>query len=58
MMREVPLSRIEELLLGIASELRPALTVGDPAGPFVDRSHFVQTWRLCVPARRCVRAPR
>ena len=30
-MCEVPLGRVEELLLGVACELRPALAVGDPA---------------------------
>ena len=30
MVREVPLSRVEEVLLRIACELRPALAVGDP----------------------------
>jgi hypothetical protein len=40
MMSEVTLSRVEELLRRIADESRPALAVGDPAMPLVDRSHF------------------
>lgn len=39
MMGEVPLCRLEELMLGIAFELRPALAVCDPYVPFVDRGH-------------------
>ena len=35
--REMLLNRIEELLLGCARELRPALAVGDPPVPFDDR---------------------
>ena len=38
-MREVLLSRVEELLLGITCELRPAFAVCDPAGPFIGRGH-------------------
>jgi hypothetical protein len=34
MMSDVPLDRLEELLLRTACELRPALTVGDPCMPF------------------------
>ena len=41
MMCEVPLCRVEELLLGIASELRPTLAVGDPAWLIVDRGQCV-----------------
>jgi hypothetical protein len=37
---EVSLGRIEELLLGFAHELRPALAIGDPSVPFADRGHF------------------
>jgi hypothetical protein len=39
-MCEVSLGRIEELLLGIAREARPALAVGDPAMPFGDSGHM------------------
>ena len=39
-MCEVPLSRFEELLLGIAREARPALAVGDPTVPFRDLGHM------------------
>ena len=46
MMREVLLSRVEEFLLGVATELRPAVTVGDPSGLFVDRSHVSSNKRL------------
>jgi hypothetical protein len=35
-MCEMSLSRREELVLVVACELRPALAVGDPPGPFVD----------------------
>ena len=54
-MCEVPLNRIEELLLGFASELRPALAVGDPPVPFRDRGHLALLSRLadssCAPPR-------
>jgi hypothetical protein len=36
MMREVSLSRLEELLRGIACQLCPALAVSDPPVPLVD----------------------
>ena len=39
MMCEVLLGRVEEFLFGVARELRPTLTEGDPARLFVDRSH-------------------
>jgi len=38
-MSEVSLCRIEELLLGIALQLRPTLAKGGPAVPSVDSSH-------------------
>jgi len=38
-MSEVSLSRFEELLFGIACELRPALAEGDPLTSRFDRSH-------------------
>ena len=41
---EVSLHCIEELLIGLSCELRPALAVGDPSVPFVDRSHMA--WSL------------
>jgi hypothetical protein len=37
MMRDVSLNRLEELCLGATCELRPALAVGDPCVPSVDR---------------------
>ena len=37
---EVSLDRVEELRVGITSELRPALALGDPALAFVDRCHI------------------
>ena len=40
MMREVSLSRFEQLLLGIARELRPALAVRDPSVSVLDRGHL------------------
>jgi hypothetical protein len=40
MMCEVSLSRVEELLFGTALELRPALAIGGPAVPSVDRGHL------------------
>ena len=40
MMCEVSLSRVEELLFGSASELRPALAIRDPTVFFVDRGHL------------------
>ena len=39
MMSEVPLDRVEELLLGVASETRPALAVGNPSVVVLDRGH-------------------
>ena len=39
MMGEVSLSRIEQLLLGIASELRPALAESDPSVSVLDHGH-------------------
>ena len=41
---KVLLNRVEELLLGCAGELRPALAVGDPSVPFADRGHMA--WSL------------
>jgi hypothetical protein len=40
-MSEVSLRRIEEFLLGVARELRPALAVGDPAVLLSDGGHFL-----------------
>jgi hypothetical protein len=40
MMREVSLNHIEELFIGRPCELRPALAIGDPTMPFVDRSQY------------------
>ncbi len=37
-MCEVTLCRVEQFLLGTASESRPALAIGDPAIVFADRS--------------------
>ena len=53
-MCEVSLSRVEELLLGIARESRPALAVGDPAVPFV----IVVMWPLSLRLRLHLDAPR
>lgn len=39
-MCEVSLHRIEEQLVRIARELRPALASSDPALPFADRCHL------------------
>ena len=56
MMSEVSLRRIEQLLLGIAGELRPALTESDPTVSVLDRGHMtiVRTaWlHLVRPAER------
>jgi hypothetical protein len=38
-MSEVSLRRIEELLLGVALELRPTLAIGDPMVLPIDWSH-------------------
>ena len=46
-MSEVPLSRFEELLLGIASEARPALAEGDPTVPFRDLGHLAFLITAC-----------
>jgi hypothetical protein len=40
MVCEMPLDRGEELLLGAACELRPALAVGDPLLLFADHRHL------------------
>ena len=40
MMGEVSLSRIEQLLLGVSCELRPALAVGDPTVAVLDCGHL------------------
>jgi hypothetical protein len=39
-MSEVSLRRVEELLLGIALELRPALAIGNPSVLSIDRGHL------------------
>jgi hypothetical protein len=46
-MCEVPLSRIEELLLGIACEARPALAKGDPTMPLRDVGHMAFVIAAC-----------
>jgi hypothetical protein len=40
MMSEVSLNRLEQLLLGLSCELRPALAVGDPAMSVRDPGHL------------------
>jgi hypothetical protein len=48
MVCEVSLRRIEELLLGIACETRPALAVRDSSMPFGDSGHMAfiaAAWR-------------
>jgi hypothetical protein len=40
MVCEVQLNGIEELLVGLARELRPALTLGDPPFAFSDGAHW------------------
>jgi hypothetical protein len=40
MMSEVSLCRVEQLLFGIARELRPALTECDPTVSVLDRGHL------------------
>ena len=37
---EMPFDRIQKLTIGIARELRPALTLGDPVLTFRDRCHL------------------
>ena len=55
--REMLLNRIEELLLGCARELRPALAVGDPPVPFDDRCAAVVAPHLeMCPAEGVLRA--
>jgi hypothetical protein len=39
-MREMPLDRSEQLLIGASYELRPALAVSDASLPLIDRGHF------------------
>jgi hypothetical protein len=51
--REVPLCRLEQLLLGVANELRPTLAVGDPAvmfdpGPYRKVNIVVGIGALCL----------
>lgn len=63
MMREVSLNRIEELLLGVAAELRPALAASDPSVPVLDRGDVASVFavRLVLMVRPvenvCVRDP-
>ena len=38
--REMPLDRLEQLLIGAACKLRPAVAVGDLSLPLIDRGHF------------------
>jgi hypothetical protein len=48
MVSEVSLSRVEELLLGIAGEARPALAIGNPTVPSGDCGHMafvIAAWR-------------
>ena len=56
MMSEVSLSRVEQLLLGIACELRPALAVCDPSVSVLDRGHVTLVYlawlHLVRPAER------
>src|SRR5690242_19496287 len=52
-MCDVPLDRVEELLLGPACKLRPALAVSDPSVPFGDRGHSA----LVLAASRHVARP-
>lgn len=44
---EVLLHHLEELLIGLADELRPALAGGDPPLPFFDRWRNAQIVRWC-----------
>jgi hypothetical protein len=39
-MREMSLDRLEQLRVGAACELRPALALDDPSLPRIDRGHF------------------
>jgi hypothetical protein len=51
MVREVQLNGVEEVLVGIARESRPALTLGNPPFPFSDGAH----WSRPSPPLRLVR---
>ena len=53
MMGEVSLGRIEQLLLGLSCELRPALAEGDPTIPVLicGRGHDVTQRCLAAPTR-------
>jgi len=53
-MREMCLSRIEELPHTIALELRPTLTLGNPAVLFVDRFRHAVILRLTTVQLRCL----
>jgi hypothetical protein len=44
MVCEVSLHRIEELLIAVSRESRPALAVGNPSVPFGDHGHMA--WSL------------
>jgi hypothetical protein len=62
MMREVPLGRIEELLLRVAHELRPTLAISNSPVLFSDRGHFDSFFAACLhfacPTEHvCVSAP-
>lgn len=39
-MREMTLDRLEQLRIGATCELRPALALGDPSLPLIDRGHI------------------
>ncbi len=55
-MSEVSLRRVEELLLGVTLELRPALAVGNPIVLSVDWGHSSVCGRaLGVPERSAAR---
>ena len=46
-MREMPLDRLEQLLIRASYELRPALALGDASLPLIDRGHFACSLRSC-----------
>jgi hypothetical protein len=39
-MREMSLNRLEQLRIGATYESRPALALGDPSLPLIDRGHI------------------
>jgi hypothetical protein len=59
---EMSLDRVEELFVGSAGELRPALAIGDPSLSSIDPRHFdliiAARWSHCAPPSVSLGDPR